>query len=141
MMLLLWTFVASRVVGETMTGGLHGRVELQGRYGHNPDVEKVEWTKYAAENSTRKLLYVCDISDDFELLQWFRNDLRLPDDRRFSLTEKNKTMQVFNLISSDCGTYTCVISNEYGTSAAYVDVNDDVCEQSHSSLSWFCEAG
>ncbi|XP_058268530.1 contactin-6-like [Hemibagrus wyckioides] len=211
---LLLTFVDRGVDGGNVTGVLHGRVALRGRYGHNTDLEKVEWTKYAPENSTKKLLRVainpynvtcfpscqtfyfnlqsmslilfpltkkdegiyeeratfknqtflrfnitlsvqpaskisvssspgsltlkCDISDDFKLLQWFRNDLPLPDDQRFSLTENNKTMQVSNFNSSDCGNYTCLISNEYGTSAAYFNVSDDVCE--NVPLSLFCEA-
>ncbi|KAK3535718.1 hypothetical protein QTP70_020960, partial [Hemibagrus guttatus] len=80
-------------------------------------------SKISVSYSPGSLTLKCDISDDFELLQWFRNDLQLQDDQRFSLTESNKTTQVFNLISSDCGTYTCQISNEYRTSAAFIKVN------------------
>ncbi|XP_026797798.3 hepatocyte cell adhesion molecule [Pangasianodon hypophthalmus] len=57
-MLLLWTFVGMGVDGERVTGVLNGQVELRGRYGHNPDVGSVEWTKYSAKNSTKKLIYV-----------------------------------------------------------------------------------
>ncbi|XP_053501033.1 intraflagellar transport protein 46 homolog isoform X2 [Ictalurus furcatus] len=198
-MLLLWTFVGRGVDGERVTGVLHGRVELRGRYGHSPDVHRVEWAKYPDKHSTRKLLYLfnnsnnttcleprqninfnlqnmslilfnlttedegiyeektsfknntikyfnvtlsllfasnitvssspgsltlkCEINGEFKLLQWFRNGLPLLDDQRFSLTDNNKTMQVSNLTSSDCGTYTCQVSNENGKSEAQIDIS------------------
>ncbi|GAA6099816.1 hepatocyte cell adhesion molecule-like isoform X4 [Tachysurus ichikawai] len=211
MTLLLWTFVGRGVDGETVTGVLHERVELPGRYGHNPDVKSVEWASYAV-NSTKKLLYSvnkpgnitcfyrcknisfnlknmslildhitkkdegnyveksifknktilsfnitlsvpcleprilfvskvndsfisgsltlnCETSGEFNQLQWFRNGLPLPNDQRFSLSKKNKTMVVSNLTSSDCGNYTCQISNENRTSAAHVNVNKNACPQ------------
>ncbi|KAF4081985.1 hypothetical protein AMELA_G00146500 [Ameiurus melas] len=201
-MLLLWTFVGRGVDGERVTGVLHGRVELRGRYGHSPDVHGVEWTKYSAKNSSKKLIYLvtmpnnitcielcqnmnfnlqtmslilfnlttedegiyeektifknksikyvnvtlsllfaskitvssspgaltlkCEIDGEFKLLRWFRNGLPLLDDQRFSLTENNKTMQVSNLTSSDCATYTCQVSNENLTSAAQIDISGTI---------------
>ncbi|XP_027006613.2 HEPACAM family member 2-like isoform X2 [Tachysurus fulvidraco] len=216
MMLLLWTFVGRGVDGETVTGVLHERVELRGRYGQNPDVESVEWASYTV-HSTKKVLYSvikagnatcfyrcqnisfnlenmslildhitkkdegnyeektifknktilyfnitlsvpcleprilavskivsfssgsltlsCETSGEFKQLQWFRNGLPLPDDQRFSLSDNNKTMVVSSLTSSDCGNYTCQVSNAHGTSAAHVIVSGDACEP----VSWFCE--
>ncbi|XP_047017089.2 hepatocyte cell adhesion molecule isoform X1 [Ictalurus punctatus] len=198
-MLLLWTFVGWGVDGERVTGVLHGRVELRGRYGYSPDLDAVEWVKYPDKNSTRKLLYLfnksnnttwlavpqninfnlqnmslilfnlttedegiyeekttfknktvkhfnvtlsllfasnitvspsngsltlkCEINGEFKLLRWFRNGLPLLDDQRFSLTDNNKTMQVSNLTSSDCGTYTCQVSNENGKSEAQINIS------------------
>ncbi|KAK2823488.1 hypothetical protein Q7C36_020088 [Tachysurus vachellii] len=76
----------------------------------------------------------CETSGEFKQLQWFRNGLPLPDDQRFSLSKKNKTMVVSNLTSSDCGNYTCQVSNEHRTSAAHVIVNDNACLQESSSV-------
>ncbi|KAK3550349.1 hypothetical protein QTP86_025149 [Hemibagrus guttatus] len=83
-------------------------------------------SKISVSSSPGSLTLKCDISDDFKLLQWFRNDRPLPDDQRFSLTENNKTIQVSNFTCSDYGNYTCLISNEYGTSAAYVNVSGKI---------------
>ncbi|XP_060752408.1 hepatic and glial cell adhesion molecule isoform X2 [Tachysurus vachellii] len=220
---LLLTFVGRGVDGETVTGVLHERVELRGRYGHNPDVESVEWTSYAV-NSTKKLLYIvikpgnttcfyrcqnisfnlenmslildnitkkdegnyeeitifknhtirsfnitlsvpclepmilsvskvnvsfisdfltlnCETSGEFKQLQWFRNGLPLPDDQRFSLSKKNKTMVVSNLTRSDCGNYTCQVSNTHRTSAAHVIVSENACLQESFSKHILFTAG
>ncbi|KAK2823486.1 hypothetical protein Q7C36_020086 [Tachysurus vachellii] len=77
----------------------------------------------------------CETSGEFKQLQWFRNGLPLPDDQRFSLSDNNKTMVVSNLTRSDCGNYTCQVSNTHRTSAAHVIVSGDACEP----VSWFCE--
>ncbi|XP_046717768.1 carcinoembryonic antigen-related cell adhesion molecule 2 [Silurus meridionalis] len=214
---LLCTFVGRGADGERVTGVLHGRVELHGRYGQSPDVDRVEWTKHSADTSTRKLIFMvikpnittctdpcrnidfdlqtmtlilvnltledegtyeekttlknntvkyfnfmlsllyasnitissspgfltlkCEIFGEFKLLRWFRNDLSLPDDQRFSFTENNKTMKVSNPVRSDCGTYTCQVSNENETSEVKVSVTGEipeVCEDSPSSDAWFC---
>ncbi|XP_047660678.1 carcinoembryonic antigen-related cell adhesion molecule 8-like isoform X3 [Tachysurus fulvidraco] len=216
MMLLLWTFVGRGVDGETVTGVLHERVELRGRYGQNPDVESVEWASYTV-NSTKKVLYsvikagnvtcfyrcqnisfnlenmslildhitkedegnyeektlfknktilyfnitlsvpylepkilsvskvnffcssgsltlICETSGKFKQLQWFKNARSLPDDQRFSLSDNNKTMVLSNLTSSDCGNYTCQVSNANGTSAAHVIVSENACPQESSTV-------
>ncbi|XP_027006597.2 hepatocyte cell adhesion molecule-like isoform X4 [Tachysurus fulvidraco] len=223
MMLLLWTFVGRGVDGETVTGVLHERVELRGRYGHNPDVEEVDWASYTV-NSTKKLLYSvikagnatcfyrcqnisfnlenmslildhitkkdegnyeektifknktilyfnitlsvpyldprilavskvnvscisgsltlnCETSGKFKQLQWFRNGLPLPDDQRFSLSDNNKTMVLSNLTSSDCGNYTCQVSDAHGTSAAHVIVSENACPQESFSKHILFTAG
>lgn len=214
---------------------LHGQVELRGRYGHSADVLTVEWAKYSAKNSAKKLLYLfqkpnnttcldpcqnisfnsenmslilvhltpedegiyeerstftnltiiyfnitltflsefpispvllllymikilgswliyykhtfpnspaatnitvypspgsltltCEIKGEFQLLQWFRNGLPLPEDQRFSFSENNKIMRVSHPNSSDCGTYTCRVSNENGKSEVQVSINGEI---------------
>ncbi|XP_060765113.1 HEPACAM family member 2-like isoform X2 [Neoarius graeffei] len=196
---LLWMFVGRGVDGERVTGVLHGQVELRGRYGHHSDVCTVEWNKYSAKNSTKKLLYLfqkpnnttcpdpcqninfnsenrslilvhltpedegiyeekstftnstikyfnitltfltatnitvssspgsltltCGIKGEFQLLQWFRNGLPLPEDQGFSFSENKTTMRVSHPNSSDCGTYTCRVSNENGKSEVQVSIN------------------
>ncbi|GAA6074739.1 HEPACAM family member 2-like, partial [Tachysurus ichikawai] len=92
-------------------------------------------SKIIVSSSSGSLTLNCENSGKFKQLQWFRNGLPLPDDQRFSLSDNNKTMVVSSLTSSDCGNYTCKVSDEHRTSAAHVIVSGDVCEP----VSWFCE--
>ncbi|KAF4081987.1 hypothetical protein AMELA_G00146520 [Ameiurus melas] len=83
-------------------------------------------SKITVSSSPGALTLKCEIDGEFKLLRWFRNGLPLLDDQRFSLTENNKTMQVSNLTSSDCATYTCQVSNENLTSAAQIDISGTI---------------
>ncbi|MCJ8742526.1 hypothetical protein PDJAM_G00083140 [Pangasius djambal] len=95
-MLLLWTFVGMGVDGERVTGVLHGQVELRGRYGHNPDVEKVEWTKYSAKNSTSKLICLFTKPNSTQCIDPCQNI-------RFNL--QNMSLTLVHLTPEDEGIY------------------------------------
>ncbi|GAA6078493.1 HEPACAM family member 2-like, partial [Tachysurus ichikawai] len=81
-------------------------------------------SKIIVSSSSDSLTLNCETgSGKFKQLQWFRNGFPLPDDQRFSLSDNNKTMVVSSLTSSDCGNYTCKVSDEHRTSAAHVIVS------------------
>ncbi|MCI4388297.1 hypothetical protein PGIGA_G00084090 [Pangasianodon gigas] len=95
-MLLLWTFVGMGVDGERVTGVLNGQVELRGRYGHSPDVDKVEWTKYSAKNSTNKLICLFTKPNNTVCTQSCQNI-------RFNL--QNMSLTLVHLTPEDEGIY------------------------------------
>lgn len=84
-------------------------------------------SKITVCSSNYSLTLTCEVNGEFNLLQWFRDGLPLPEDQRFSFTENNKTMQVSNLSTSDYTTYTCQVSNENGKSEAQVNVTGEIC--------------
>ncbi|XP_046716998.1 uncharacterized protein LOC124393309 isoform X1 [Silurus meridionalis] len=95
-MLLLWTLIGRGADGERVTGVLHGRVELHGRYGQSPDVDKVEWAKYPPDNSTRKLLFLV-----------FKPNITTCMDpcRHIDFNLQNMSLILVNLTLEDEGTY------------------------------------
>ncbi|XP_062870850.1 uncharacterized protein LOC134332943 [Trichomycterus rosablanca] len=126
-------------------GVLHGRVELQDGSAHSEDVLNVDWVKQQNSNSSvllspplasridvscynDTLTLRCEVIGDFVSLQWMQNGLPLPADQRFIFTEMNTTMQVSNLTSIICSTYTCSVSNEAGFKETHVNITGNITE-------------
>lgn len=74
---------------------LHRRVELPGRHRHNPDVEKVEWTKCVAGNSTRLLLIFNKLNSSITVKP-FKN---------IDFNDQNMSLILLNLTQDDEGIY------------------------------------
>ncbi|KAF5895118.1 hepatocyte cell adhesion molecule-like, partial [Clarias magur] len=100
------------VDGENVTGVLHGRVELQARYGLDPDVDEVQWNKYSAKNSTKKVIYLIKTNNTTCIAPCKNIDLQNMSLILFNLTQedegiyeektsfKNKTVKYFNITLS-----------------------------------------
>lgn len=116
-------FVGRGVDGEAVTGMIHGRVELRGHYRQSLDVLKVEWKKYAAENSTSKLLYVAT----------FSNSTNICIEPCQNIDLQNKSFILFNLKKSDEGIYEEVINLKNSTILRFNYTLSVLCEKSTSA--------
>lgn len=83
----------------------------------------------AVSTSNCTLTLRCEVRGQILNLHWLRDGLLLPDDQRISISERNMTVHVTNLTSSDWGMYVCRVSNEVGTSEAHVNITE-LCQHS-----------
>ncbi|XP_042588698.1 HEPACAM family member 2-like isoform X3 [Cyprinus carpio] len=54
---------------------------------------------------------------------WKREGLPILEKHRHSFSEKNQTLHISNITSSDYGTYSCIASNEYGESEKHTYIS------------------
>ncbi|XP_042588696.1 leucine-rich repeats and immunoglobulin-like domains protein 1 isoform X2 [Cyprinus carpio] len=56
---------------------------------------------------------------------WKREGLPILEKHRHSFSEKNQTLHISNITSSDYGTYSCIASNEYGESEKHTYISGE----------------
>ncbi|KAJ8267116.1 hypothetical protein GJAV_G00138630 [Gymnothorax javanicus] len=80
-------------------------------------------------NSHKRLVLKCEVERNPNLsYHWLKSGHLLPQDERHSLMEKNLTLQVNNLTSADCVSYTCVALNGRHRSEGHVHLNKSVVD-------------
>ncbi|XP_051973942.1 leucine-rich repeats and immunoglobulin-like domains protein 1 [Xyrauchen texanus] len=58
----------------------------------------------------------CEVTGLFLHLKWMKEGVSILDDYRHSISERNQTLHITNITSSDYGTYSCLVTNSYGVS-------------------------
>ncbi|XP_052423606.1 intraflagellar transport protein 46 homolog isoform X5 [Carassius gibelio] len=70
----------------------------------------VSWT------SSTSVTLKCEVSGLFQHLMWKREGVSILEKHRHSFSERNQTLHISNITSSEYGSYSCIASNAYGES-------------------------
>ncbi|XP_052464038.1 fibroblast growth factor receptor 1 isoform X6 [Carassius gibelio] len=79
----------------------------------------VSWT------SNTSVTLKCEVSGVFLHLMWKREGLPVLEKHRHSFSERNQTLHISNITSSDYETYSCIASNEYGESEQHTYITGE----------------
>ncbi|XP_067288745.1 leucine-rich repeats and immunoglobulin-like domains protein 2 isoform X2 [Pseudorasbora parva] len=79
----------------------------------------VSWT------SRTSVTLKCEVSGLFLHLMWKRERVPILEEHRHSFSERNQTLHISNITSSDYGTYSCVVSNAYGESEQHINITGE----------------
>ncbi|XP_059400718.1 fibroblast growth factor receptor 1-like [Carassius carassius] len=79
----------------------------------------VSWT------SNTSVTLKCEVSGVFLHLMWKREGLPVLEKHRHSFSERNQTLHISNITSSDYGTYSCIASNAYGESEQHTYITGE----------------
>ncbi|XP_067255378.1 leucine-rich repeats and immunoglobulin-like domains protein 2 isoform X1 [Chanodichthys erythropterus] len=75
--------------------------------------------------SSTSVTLKCEVSGSFLHLMWKRERVPILEKHRYSFSERNQTLHIRNITSSDYGTYSCVVSNAYGESEQHIYITDE----------------
>ncbi|XP_051542263.1 uncharacterized protein LOC127433927 isoform X2 [Myxocyprinus asiaticus] len=70
----------------------------------------VSWT------SNTSVTLRCEVTGLFLHLKWMKEGVSILEDYRHSTSERNQTLHITNITSSDYGTYSCLVTNSNGES-------------------------
>ncbi|XP_016118609.1 leucine-rich repeats and immunoglobulin-like domains protein 1 [Sinocyclocheilus grahami] len=79
----------------------------------------VSWT------SSTSVTLKCEVSGLFLYLMWKREGFSILEKHRHSFSERNQTLHISNITSSDYGTYSCFASNAYGESEKHTYITGE----------------
>ncbi|XP_016413910.1 fibroblast growth factor receptor 1 [Sinocyclocheilus rhinocerous] len=79
----------------------------------------VSWT------SSTSVTLKCEVSGLFLHLMWKREGFPILEKHRHSFSERNQTLHISNITSSDYGTYSCFASNAYGESEKHTYITGE----------------
>ncbi|XP_026129562.1 opioid-binding protein/cell adhesion molecule homolog isoform X3 [Carassius auratus] len=85
-------------------------VTLTIQYPPNATGIVVSWT------SSTSVTLKCEVSGLFQHLMWKREGVSILEKHRHSFSERNQTLHISNITSSEYGSYSCIASNAYGES-------------------------
>ncbi|XP_016132120.1 uncharacterized protein [Sinocyclocheilus grahami] len=101
-------FIETIVTGNGTTKRLNFTLIIQ--YPPNATEIVVSWT------SSTSVALKCEVSGLFLHLMWKREGVPILEKHRHSFSERNQTLHISNITSSEYGTYSCIASNAYGES-------------------------
>ncbi|XP_016349069.1 uncharacterized protein LOC107693972 [Sinocyclocheilus anshuiensis] len=101
-------FIETIVTGNGTTKCLNFTLIIQ--YPPNATEIVVSWT------SSTSVALKCEVSGLFLHLMWKREGVPILEKHRHSFSERNQTLHISNITSSEYGTYSCIASNAYGES-------------------------
>ncbi|XP_056323375.1 hemicentin-1 isoform X3 [Danio aesculapii] len=67
-------------------------------------------------SSSTSVSLACNVTGSFLHLMWKKEGVSIVEDERHSFSNRNQTLHISNISSSDNSTYSCIVSNEYGQS-------------------------
>ncbi|XP_043106286.1 hepatocyte cell adhesion molecule-like [Puntigrus tetrazona] len=79
----------------------------------------VSWT------SNTSVTLKCEVSGLFLNLTWKREGVPILEKHRHSFSERNQTLHIDNITSSDYGTYSCIATNSYGQSEKHICITGE----------------
>ncbi|XP_073771069.1 HEPACAM family member 2 isoform X2 [Danio rerio] len=88
-------------------------------YPPNTTEIQVSWS------SSTSMTLTCNVSGSFLHLMWKREGVSILEDERHSFSDRNQTLHISNISSSDYSTYSCIVSNEYGQSEMHKDFTSE----------------
>ncbi|KAK7120608.1 hypothetical protein R3I94_020558 [Phoxinus phoxinus] len=77
-----------------------------------------------SQTSSTSVTLKCEVSGSFLHLMWKRERVPILETHRHSFSDRNQTLHISNITSSDYGTYSCIVSNAYGESEKHINITD-----------------
>ncbi|XDV54327.1 hypothetical protein PO909_022632 [Leuciscus waleckii] len=77
-----------------------------------------------SQTSSTSLTLKCEVSGSFLQLMWKKERVPILEKHRHSFSDRNQTLHISNISSSDYGTYSCIVSNAYGESEQHINIID-----------------
>ncbi|ROL54314.1 Hemicentin-1 [Anabarilius grahami] len=78
-----------------------------------------------SQTSSTSVTLKCEVSGSFLLLMWKRERVPILEKNRYSFSERNQTLHIRNITSSDYGMYSCIVSNAYGESEQHINITGE----------------
>ncbi|XP_073771066.1 uncharacterized protein isoform X2 [Danio rerio] len=76
-------------------------------------------------SSSTSVHLTCNVSGSFLHLMWKREGVSILEDERHSFSDRNQTLHISNISSSDYSTYSCIVSNENGQSEMHINITSE----------------
>lgn len=89
------------------------------KYAPNTTEILVSWSSNTSVSLT------CKVTGSFLHLMWKREGVSILEDERHSFSDRNQTLHISSISSSDYSTYSCIVSNEYGKSENYINITSE----------------
>ncbi|XP_056096167.1 hemicentin-2 isoform X2 [Rhinichthys klamathensis goyatoka] len=78
-----------------------------------------------SQTSSTSVTLKCEVSGSFLQLMWKRERVPILEKHRHSFSERNQTLHISNITSSDYGMYSCIVSNAYGESEQHINITGE----------------
>ncbi|XP_056323374.1 uncharacterized protein LOC130236651 isoform X2 [Danio aesculapii] len=86
-------------------------------------------------SSSTSVSLACNVTGSFLHLMWKKEGVSIVEDERHSFSNRNQTLHISNISSSDNSTYSCIVSNEYGQSEKHRCITNGNSTVNHENAS------